>query len=355
MDEVRSSLDASKKTVFISGASGQDGSIMAEFLLNTDKYNVVGGIRSYGDSVETPPLCYLTKFDLADPTVIEKVIRVLHPEYFINFAAQTSVKLSWDFPAQTWETNTTGIIHILETIRKHNPSCKFLNCGSSEEFGTIVYNPQDEKHPMNPTSPYGSSKVAARQLIKIYREAYNLFAIQPWLFNHESPRRKKMFVTRKITSKAVEITKNIMMGHPVSPLELGNIHAMRDWTDAEDTIRAIWAMINKTVPTEYVVSTGQSHSLKEFIEIAFGRVGISGEWYGSGEEEYFWYTSGPRPLPSNECQLVKINPILYRPAEVDSLCGDNRKIYSELKWKPQTAFRDLVLKMVEYDANLAGI
>lgn len=358
-------LDPSKKTVMITGVTGQDGSHMADYLLANTDYNIVGGARRLSvdnhkniSHLEGEPRFHLVNFDLTDTHSIDKLIHLIKPDYFINLAAQTFVKSSWDFPVQTWETNTTGVLHILEAIRLHAPKCRYYNAGSSEEFGDVLYSPQDEQHPMRPRSPYGASKAAARQIVKVYRESYNLFAIQSWLFNHEGTRRGKEFVTRKISSKVVEIYKNVINPSKdavVSPIELGNLDALRDWSDAEDLIVAIWLMLNNKIPVEYVVGSDECHSIREFVELAFYNVGIRGTWIGSGSDEIFWYESGPNPLPSNECTLVKINPAFYRPAEVERLCGNSSKIRTELKWTPKTSFADLVAKMVDHDLKLAGI
>lgn len=356
------SLDGSKKTVMITGVSGQDGSLMSDYLLKTTDFNVIGGARRLAvhnheniKHLDGNPRFHLVNFDLTDTHSIDKLIRELFPDYFINLAAQTFVKSSWDFPVQTWETNTTGVLHILEAIRQHCPKCRFYNAGSSEEFGDVVYVPQDEKHPLRPRSPYAASKAAARQLVKVYRESYNIFAIQAWLFNHEGIRRGKEFVTRKISSRVAGIYKNILDGKPVVPLDLGLLDSKRDWGDSEDFVRAIWLMLNNKTPEEYVVATGESHGIREFVEIAFARVGIKGEWSGSGVDEIYWYESGPRPLPSNECKLVVINPANYRPAEVNYLQGNSQKIRNELGWVPETSFKQLVEKMMDNDVKLLGI
>lgn len=360
-DTARFSLDPSKKTVIITGVSGQDGSLMADYLLKITDYNIIGGARRLAvcnhtnfEHLEGNPRFRAVNFDLTDTHAIDKLIFAIRPDYFINLAAQTFVKSSWDFPVQTWETNTTGVLHILEAIRQHCPRCRFYNAGSSEEFGNVEYSPQDERHPMRPRSPYGASKVAARQLVKVYRESYNLFAIQSWLFNHEGPRRGKDFVTRKISSKVVDLYKSLKKCRfsPIVPLELGNLDAMRDWSDAEDCVRAIWLMLNNTYPKEYVVSSGESHCIREFVELAFEGVGIKGQWVGKGVDEIYRYVSGPIPADKIEGTLVKINPALYRPAEVDHLCGNSARIREELGWCSKTDFAHLVAKMVAHDMEL---
>jgi GDPmannose 4,6-dehydratase len=361
-DVAKLNLHRSEKTVMITGVSGQDGSLMADYLLKTTTHNIIGGARrlavhNHGNftHLENQSRFSLVNFDLTDTHSIDKLIREIRPHYFINLAAQTFVKSSWDFPVQTWETNTTGVLHILEAIRQHCPKCRFYNAGSSEEFGDVAYSPQDEKHPLRPRSPYGASKAAARQLVKVYRESYNLFAIQSWLFNHEGPRRGKEFVTRKISSQVVDIYKSLKGKFtPIIPLELGNLDAMRDWSDAEDCVKAIWLMLNNAAPVEYVVSSGKSHSIREFVELAFEGVGIKGQWVGKGVEEVYKYVSGPVSPDAIEGTLVKINPSFYRPAEVESLCGDSTRI-RKLGWRPLTDFAHLVAKMVHRDMQLAGL
>jgi GDPmannose 4,6-dehydratase len=314
------------------------------------------------------PHFHLINFDLTDAHSIAQTISQLQPDYFINFAAQSFVKSSWDFPAQTWDTNTKSIIHILEAIRLHCPSCRFYNAGSSEEFGDVKFTPQDENHPIRPRSPYGASKAAARQLVKVYRESYDLYAVQGWLFNHEGTRRGEEFVTRKITKNAARIMKEIDNGEPVTPLELGNLDAKRDWTDAEDCVDAVWRMMNQDLwnvlwlPTnpstikwtsdrktlakyvkEYVVSSGENHTVREFAEESFRHVGVDGKWRGAGVEEKFLW---------NDQIIVQINPAFYRPAEVDLLLGNPKLIQTELGWKSTTTFAQLVKKMINKDIEL---
>jgi GDPmannose 4,6-dehydratase len=382
-----------KNVVIITGVTGQDGSFMADYLLKRayplEDYVIFGGARRLSVSnhenvghLDNDPRFHLINFDLTDAHSISQVISQLQPNYFINFAAQSFVKSSWDFPAQTWETNTTSMIHILEAIRLHCPECRFYNAGSSEEFGDVAYSPQDEKHPLRPRSPYGASKAAARQLVKVYRESYGLYAIQGWLFNHEGTRRGEEFVTRKITKAVAQLkqTLNAMLMYPgthkITPLELGNLNARRDWSDAEDCVDAVWRMLNQDhwnilwLPTnpstiewtsdrwllskhiaEYVVSSGENHTVKEFVEEAFKAANIQGHWEGEGEKERFiWDT-----LSYPDDVLVQINPSYYRPAEVDVLLGNPSKIKEELGWTPTTTFQGLVKKMMDKDLKLVGL
>lgn len=377
-----------KISVIITGVTGQDGSFMADYLLKNTHYMLFGGARRLSvanheniEHLDGEDRFHCINFDLTDAHSIEKVIAHIRPAYFINFAAQSFVKSSWDFPAQTWDTNSKGVLHILEALHLHAPYCRFYNAGSSEEFGNVAYSPQDENHPLRPRSPYGASKAAARQLVKVYRESYNMYAIQGWLFNHEGTRRGEEFVTRKITRNIARIV-NELNSKPISvtPLELGNLTARRDWSDAEDCVDAVWRMLNqdlfnkalieqlpkpgpegyvtpkiwqeKVVPLlkEYVVSQGENHTIREFVESAFDYAGVAGEWRGEGVDETYVYLRGNfRAQPGTV--LVKINPGNYRPAEVENLCGIPKAISDDLGWKPKTTFKGLVRKMVFEDMN----
>ena len=364
-------IDAAKfksetnKCVVITGVTGQDGSHMVDYLLKNTQYIIFGGVRRLSVQNHTnirhikSDRFHLINFDLNDSNNIYKVVEVLKPDYFINFAAQSYVACSWDFAKITWETNATSIIDILEAIKSFNPNCKLYQAGSSEEFGNVSYSPQDEKHPLKPRSPYGASKVASRQLIKVYRESYNLYAIQGWLFNHEGTRRGEDFVTRKITKNIAKINKSIKNNETVIPIELGNIYAKRDWSDAEDFIDGIWRMLNQEIysenyngtPEEFVFSSNETHTIKEFVEVAFNCIGINGYWKNDSNdllnEKYFYKNKN-----NEEILLVKINPSFYRLSEVDILCGDSTKARNKLKWEPTTIFESLVKKMVKNDIYL---
>lgn len=377
--KVALSTPKDQKVVIVTGVTGQDGSFMADYLLKHTDHILFGGARRLSvynhaniEHLDGNPRFHLINFDLTDAHSISQIISQLNPDYFINFAAQSFVKSSWDFPAQTWETNTTGVLNILESIRLHAPYCRFYNAGSSEEFGNIGYSPQDELHPLRPRSPYGASKAAGRQLVKVYRESYNLYAVQGWLFNHEGTRRGEEFVSRKVTKKVCEIAAAIKTDNSFTPLELGNLDASRDWSDAEDMVDAVWRMLNQEkfnnsfhfnngtpsidllskIIKEYVVASGETHSVREFVEEAFKCVGIKGLWCEKGEKEYLWYTSGPKPLASPDCKLVIINSGFYRPAEVDVLHGNSSLIRNDLKWTPVVSFKELVKKMVLNDTHL---
>jgi len=356
-------LIGTNKVVFVTGVTGQDGSFMADYLLKNTDYIIFGGARRLSiknheniSHLENNPRFHLVNFDLSDAHSISKIVESLKPDYFINLASQTFVGSSWDFPAQTWECNTTSVIHILEAIRQHKPSCRFYNAGSSEEYGDVAYIPQDENHPARPRSPYGASKSAARQLVKVYRESYRLYAIQGLLFNHEGTRRGEEFVTRKITKGVARIKKAILEGKSFVPIELGNVKAKRDWSDAEDFVKGIWLMLNQKAPNEYVLSSNETHTIAEFVWYAFKSAGIEGAWHGQSESSEFSISTKDAikydPVVS---VLVKINPKFYRPAEVDLLLGDSTKARKELGWKPETSFEQLVDKMVKNDLKQIGL
>ena len=352
-----------EKVVFVTGVTGQDGSHMVDYLLENTNYMIFGGARRLSiknheniSHLNNNPRFKLVNFDLSDTHSINKIVEKLKPDYFINLAAQTFVGSSWDFPVQTWECNTTGVIHILEAIRQHRPSCRFYNAGSSEEYGNVAYTPQDENHPLRPRSPYGASKAAGRQLVKVYRESYKLFAIQGLLFNHEGTRRGEEFVTRKITKGVARIKKAILEGKSFEPIELGNVKARRDWSDAEDFVEGIWKMLNQETPNEYVLSSNETHTIEEFVSYAFKAADIEGAWHGEAELAEFSITTKDaikyEPVAS---VLVKINPKFYRPAEVDLLLGDSTKARNELNWSPKTSFEQLVDKMVKNDLKQIGL
>lgn len=351
---------SNKKIVFITGVTGQCGSYMVDYLLDNTDYVIFGGVRRLSVSnyknlqnVKTHLNRFaLVNFDLTDPHTINECIESLMPDYFINFAAQSFVGSSWNFPAQTWECNTTGVIHILEAIRKYKPTCRSYYSGSSEEFGDVIYSPQDEQHPQRPRSPYGASKAAGRQLVKVYRESYGLYAIQGMLFNNESPRRGEEFVTRKITLGVANIKKSLLNNTTFSPIELGNVYSERDWSHSKDFIDGIWKMLNQEKPKEYILSSNEIHTVKEFVEKAFACSDIQGQWHGHGiNEEFCIDVKCAERFSTKSSILVKINPKFYRPAEVDKLLGNSNLARKELGWSPKIGFNELVKEMVESDTK----
>ena len=337
------------KKIIITGVTGQDGSFMADYLLKNTEHAIVAGVRrlsvkNHGNinHLVDNPRFKLIDLDVADQANTEAVIEEEKPDYFINFAANSFVGVSWKMPVNHMETNAMAVLYQLEAIRKHRPNCRYYNAGSSEEFGDVLHSPQSELHPLRPRSPYGVSKASARHMVKAWRDSYNLYAIQGWLFNHEGTRRGEEFVTRKITKNVARIKYEYIL-NDFKPLELGNVDAKRDWSDAEDFVEGIWLMLNQEEPKEYVLSSNETHTIREFVEEAFNFAGFGSEkcrWEGRGVDEKYYH--GDRVL-------VQINPEFYRPAEVDLLLGDSSLARRELNWNPQTDFLELVRKMVAHD------
>jgi GDPmannose 4,6-dehydratase len=343
------------KKIIITGVTGQDGSYMADYLLENTDHEVYGMVRRASTNnyhnikhLLNNPKFKLVTGDLTDSQSIDNIVREIVPDYFINLAAQSFVGASWQIPEQTFDIDAVGVIRCLEAIRKHASHCRFYNAGSSEELGNVDYSPQDENHPLKPRSPYGAAKAAARHIVKVYRESYNLFAIQGLLYNHESPRRGEEFVTRKITKNIARIKKAIEAQNSFEPLELGNIYAKRDWSHAKDFVSGIWLMLNQLEPKEYLLASGETHTVKEFIEKSFDYIGIKGYWgYSSKNKSEI----NEQFYSEDNKILVKINPIFYRPAEVDLLLGNPSKAHTELNWKPQISFNELVKEMIFFDLN----
>lgn len=351
------------KKVIVSGVTGQDGSYMSDFLIENTDCLIYGMVRrsarpDYSNlkKVMNNQRFKLVLGDLSDANSIENLIREIQPDYFINFAAQSFVGASWQIPEQTFDITATGVLRILESIRKHAPKCRFYSAGSSEEMGDVVYTPQDLNHPIRPRSPYGAAKAAARHLTKVYRESYGLYAIHGILYNHESERRGDEFVTQKITKNVARIAKSIQNQEVFSPLELGNLDSRRDWSHAKDFVKGVWMMMNQESPKEYLLSSNECHSIREFVEKAFGYAGIKGGWHGEGPyEEYSATVDTVKKLNLKSSVLVKINSKFYRPAEVDLLFGDSSPARKELGWNPQISFDNLVKCMIYSCLNEVGI
>jgi len=345
-------MTTTNKKVLITGILGQDGANMAEYLLKEPNLEVYGMMRrtsnaNFGniESFKEHPRFRLVCGDLTDEVSIDKLVEEIKPDYFINFGANSFVGCSWDMPLQVFDVNTLGVIRSLEAIRKFKPDCRFYSAGSSEELGDIDYSPQDINHPIKPRSPYGASKAASRHLVKVYRESYNMFAVHSILFNHEGVRRGEEFVTRKITKGAARIATAIANNEEFKPLQLGNVHSKRDWSDSEDFVKGIWLMLNQEKPKEYVLSSNETHSIKDFVGKAFGHAYVSGFWEGEGLDEKFLHEG-------NHVPLVEVNKDFYRPAEVELLYGDSNPAREELGWKPEISFDKLVQRMVECDLEL---
>jgi len=337
------------KKVLITGVLGQDGSNMAEYLLdNTD--NLVYGMQRRSG---TPNLNNIKSFiahdrftlvdgDLTDSASISDLVMRIQPDYLINFGANSYVGVSWDTPLSVFDINACGVIRCLEAIKKHKPDCRFYSAGSSEELGDVDYSPQDIKHPIKPRSPYGASKAAARHLVKVYRESYDIYAVHSILFNHEGPRRGCEFVTRKITKKVAEISHKLKNGQKFEPLKLGNIDSRRDWSDSRDFMRGIWLMLNQDKPKDYVLASGETHSVKDFVIKAFNAASIPGLWSGEGLDAKF-------RLFQENTVMAEIDERWFRPAEVELLHGDPTLAEEELGWKRQISFEKMIEDMVDKD------
>ena len=345
------------KKALITGVTGQDGSHMVDYLLKNTNLNILGSVRRLSVKnhenilhLENKSRFNLIDLDLNDAHSIRDCIIDHQPDYFINFAAQSFVAGSWKYPIQTWDTDSNAVLHMLESIRRFSPHTRFYNAGSSEEFGDVVYSPQDENHPLRPQSPYGAAKCAARHIVRVYRESYGLFAIQGWLFNHEGTRRGLDFVTRKISNGVARLKNALTIDEALkysSPkpqlpiLKLGNLDAQRDWSDAEDFMEGVWLMLNNEEPKEYVLASGEMQTVRDFIKAALKHANISYKTTGKKDSEKFTTEDGR--------VIIEIDPAFYRPAEVYQLCGDPSLAEKELLWKRKTNFDKLVKKMVEND------
>lgn len=313
--------------VLITGITGQDGSYMADFLLEKG-YEVYGLVRRSSlekyDRIES--IVDRIKFvegDLTDQGSLDAAIKEIQPDEVYNLAAQSFVPVSWNQPVLTADVTGLGVLRMVEAIRKHCPNAKYLQASSSEMFGKVKEKPQTEKTPFHPRSPYGVAKVFGHHITVNYRESYGLFACSSICFNHESPRRGAEFVTRKVTQHAARIKLGL-----ADRLKMGNLDAQRDWGYAGDYIWAMWLMLQQPTPDDFVIATGETHSINELLDVAFSYVGLDWKKY------------------------VEIDPKLVRPAEVDYLCGDAGKARRVLGWKPKVNFRQLVEMMVEADLNV---
>ena len=339
------------KKIIITGVTGQDGSHMVEYLLKHTDHKIYGAVRRLSVKnhenilhLENEPRFELINMDLNDAHSMRDVVIDLQPDYFINFAAQSFVAGSWDYPIQTWDTDSNAVLHILESIRRFAPNCRFYNAGSSEEFGDVICNPQSETHPLRPQSPYGAAKCAARHLVRVYRESYDLYAVQGWLFNHEGVRRGLDFVTRKISHSIAKIKIALEKEKTIPVLKLGNIEAQRDWSDAEDFMEGVWLMLNQDAPKNYVLASGEMHTVREFLEETLKCAGIQFKSEGAEDNEKYYTLDGKL--------IFEVDPKFYRPAEVHELCGDCSLAEKEMGWIRKTDFAGLVKKMYENDYQL---
>jgi GDPmannose 4,6-dehydratase len=335
------------KTAIVTGVTGQDGSYLADLLL-ANKYKVYGIYRrtsslnfSRLQDVIKHKNFHLLEGDICDPYTVARILKVIKPDEYYNLAAQSHVATSFEQPSYTWDATAKGVLNALEAIRNESADTKFYQASSSEMFGknyTTVYddsgeNPikfQNEDTAFYPQSPYAIAKLAGHHLVRNYRDSYNIFACSGILFNHESERRGENFVTRKITKWLGEFIASDK-DKKFPKLRLGNLDAHRDWGHAQDYVKAMWLMLQQENPDDYVVATGNTYTIKEFLEIAFSRYDLNWEKY------------------------VVIDPKFYRPAEVEFLRGSPKKAKDKLKWSPEISFYQLVERMVENDVAEARL
>ncbi|MFL6247649.1 MAG: GDP-mannose 4,6-dehydratase [Thermoanaerobaculia bacterium] len=342
-----------RKKALITGITGQDGSYLAELLL-AKGYEVHGLIRRsssfntqriddiYQDPHEPDRRLILHYGDLNDASSLNRVLRLVDPEEIYNLGAQSHVKVSFDTPEYTGDVTGLGATRLLEAIRELQIRPRLYQASSSEMYGKVAEVPQNEQTPFYPRSPYGVAKVYAFWITVNYREAYGLHAVNGILFNHESPRRGETFVSRKITRAVGRIKHGLQ-----DRLYLGNLDAKRDWGYARDYVEAMWMMLQHGEADDYVIATGQTHSVRHFCELAFSRVEIELEWRGSGEEEKGFDRATGKVL-------VEVDPRHFRPTEVDLLLGDATKAKEKLGWTATTSFEQLVEIMVDHDMELAA-
>lgn len=341
-----------RKTALVTGVTGQDGALLARLLL--DKGYVVHGIKRRSSSFNTGRIddiyvdphvdgarFHLHYGDLTDTSNMIRLLQETQPDEIYNLGAQSHVHVSFETPEYTANADGMGTLRLLEAMRILKlENTRFYQASTSEMFGRVRETPQRETTPFHPRSPYGVAKLYAYWITINYREAYGMFAANGILFNHEGPLRGETFVTRKITRAVASIELGVQ-----DVLYVGNLDAKRDWGDAKDFVRGMWLILQQSVPDDYVLATGESHSVREFIELAFAQVGRAVAWQGKGGEEVGLDAGSGKVL-------VKVDPRYFRPAEVDSLLGDASKARRELGWRPETSFPQLVAEMVESDLKV---
>ncbi len=337
-----------RKTALITGVTGQDGSLLTDFLIKKG-YKIIG-VKRRSSSFNTKRIDHIYNDiaqsknfipyygDLTDSSNILRIIQSTQPDEIYNLGAQSHVHTSFEIPEYSANADALGTLRILEAIRilKLQKKTKFYQASTSEIFGNTDI-PQSEKTPFRPRSPYAISKLYAYWTTVNYREAYNIFAVNGILFNHEGPRRGETFVSRKITRAVCEIAKNKR-----EFFTLGNLHAKRDWGSAKDYVESMWLMLKAKKPSDYVIATGKSYTVKQFVEEAFKHVDIKIKWRGKGLKEVGINRKTGKVH-------VKIDPVYFRPTDVNELRGDSSKARRELKWRPQTSFKELVREMMLSD------
>ena len=364
----------SQKTALVTGITGQDGAYLAEFLL--DKGYIVHGIKRRGSLFNTQRVDYLyedphqagRRFimhygDLTDSTSLIRIVQEVQPDEIYNLAAQSHVGVSFEAPEYTAEVDAVGALRMLEAIRilGLKEKTRFYQASTSELYGKVQEIPQTERTPFYPRSPYACAKLYAYWMTVNYRESYGIFACNGILFNHESPVRGETFVTRKITRAAARIALGLQ-----DSLYLGNLSSLRDWGHAKDYVRAQWLILQQDIPEDYVIATGEQHSVREFCERAFAELGIELEWKGEGlSEQGVIAALNPSPLLSQYSRhgglhsittgkpVIFVDPRYFRPAEVDRLLGDPAKAQAKLGWRAEISFDELVKEMIAFDLQEA--
>lgn len=337
------------KKALITGITGQDGSYLAELLLSKG-YEIWGMMRRsssfntgridhiYQDPHDPDLRLHLNYGDLNDSSSINRMLKVIRPDEIYNLGAQSHVMVSFEVPEYTGEVTGMGAVRILEAMRDLGLNAKFYQASSSELYGKVLETPQSETTPFYPRSPYACAKAYAFYITRNYRESYGMFAVNGILFNHESPRRGATFVTRKITRAVAHIHQGKQ-----SCLFLGNLDAKRDWGFAGDYVEAMWLMLQADVPDDFVIATNETHTVREFCELAFAHAGMPIRWQGTGVNETAVTADGK--------VVIRVDPRYFRPAEVDLLLGDATKARRVLKWQPKVSFPQLVTMMVDADMN----
>ena len=332
------------KHALITGITGQDGSYLAELLLEKG-YEVYGIMRrksvvEYGNVEHIKDKIHFIYADMTDPISLITAMKISQADEVYNLAAQSFVATSWEQPLATADIDALGVTNMLEAIRTVKPEARFYQASTSEMFGLVQAIPQTETTPFYPRSPYGVAKLYGHWITKNYRESYDLYACSGILFNHESERRGKEFVTRKITDAVARIKLGVQ-----DHLELGNMDSKRDWGHSKDYVKAMWLLLQQDHADDYVIATNETRTVREFVEVAFGHVGIEIEWEGTGVDEI-----GKDKATGKT--IVKVNPQFFRPAEVDILLGNPAKAEKELGWKREISFSQLVERMVKNDLAL---
>ena len=342
-------MDSNKKVALITGIGGQSGSFLAELLL--EKGYIVHGIIRRSATFNTQNIdsifdkLHLHHGDITDTMNVFNIISKVKPCEIYNMAAMSHVKVSHDIENYTFQTNTLGVLNILQSVKNlgMEKSCKIYQASTSEIFGNVTDGSfkLNEDSPQNPCSVYAISKYASQQLCNMYRDAYGMFVVNSLLFNHESPRRGGTFVTKKIADYVGKYYKNNL----ISPLNLGNLNSKRDWGSAREFMKCVYLMLQKEKPQNYVVATGETHSVREFVELAFNEIGVEIVWQGTGVDEV-----GIKKGTENDPEphiIVKVNPKYYRDIDIECLIGDASKAKKELGWTCNLSFNDLVKEMVQ--------